>query len=168
MMKNFAYYRPRTKEEAVGLLDSKWGTTELLAGGTDLLDLQKQYIAQPDKVISIKGVGLTGIKVAGDSVQIGAGTKLAEIAEHAELQKLFPAVTIAAGDIGGPYQGTRVPGSALSSARWRSADCCCHSASVAGPSRSVRSVRASNAAKSPVRAASRSASGPTGSAAGGR
>ena len=102
MMKNFAYYRPRTKEEAVGLLDSKWGTTELLAGGTDLLDLQKQYIAQPEKVISIKGVGLTGIKVAGDSVQIGAGTKLAEIAEHAELQKLFPAITIAAGDIGGP------------------------------------------------------------------
>src|SRR5438552_441208 len=58
MMKNFAYYRPRTKEEAVGLLDSKWGTTELLAGGTDLPDLQKQHIAQPDKVVRIKGVGL--------------------------------------------------------------------------------------------------------------
>ena len=39
-MKNFTYYRPSTAEQAVGLLDNRWGTTELLAGGTDLLDLQ--------------------------------------------------------------------------------------------------------------------------------
>src|SRR5262249_27676336 len=101
-MKNFVYYRPKTKEEAVGLLDAKWGSTELLAGGTDLLDLQKQYIAQPDKVISLSGVGLTGINKDGGSVQIGAGTKLSDIAEHPELQKLVPALTVAAGDIGGP------------------------------------------------------------------
>jgi CO/xanthine dehydrogenase FAD-binding subunit len=41
-MKNFTYYRPTSAQQAVGLLDSEWGTTELLAGGTDLLDLQKE------------------------------------------------------------------------------------------------------------------------------
>ena len=46
-MKNFTYYRPKTAQEAVDLLDNKWGSTELLAGGTDLLDLQKEYVAQP-------------------------------------------------------------------------------------------------------------------------
>src|SRR5438105_833470 len=30
-MKNFTYFRPKTAEDAVGLLDDKWGTTELLA-----------------------------------------------------------------------------------------------------------------------------------------
>ena len=55
-MKNFTYYRPTTAEQAVGLLDAEWGTTELLAGGTDLLDLQKEYIAQPDKVVSLSGI----------------------------------------------------------------------------------------------------------------
>ena len=55
-MKNFTYYRPKTADEAVGLLDAKWGTAELLAGGTDLLDLQKEYIAQPDKVVSVNGI----------------------------------------------------------------------------------------------------------------
>src|SRR4029077_9831527 len=66
-MKNFTYYRPQTAEEAVGLLDDKWGTSELLAGGTDLLDLQKEYIAQPDKVISLAGIdGLSGIEVKDD------------------------------------------------------------------------------------------------------
>ncbi len=101
-MKNFTYFRPTTPEQAVGLLDSKWGTSELLAGGTDLLDLQKEYVAQPNKVISLTGITtLAGIKI-GDTVTIGAGTKLADIAAHAELRKRFPGLTTAAGDIGGP------------------------------------------------------------------
>ena len=102
-MKNFTYYRPKTAEDAVGLLDSKWGTTELLAGGTDLLDLQKEYVAQPDKVISISAIsGLADIQEARSAYVIGAGTKLAAIAEHADLRKRFPALTTPAGDIGGP------------------------------------------------------------------
>jgi xanthine dehydrogenase YagS FAD-binding subunit len=102
-MKNFSYYRPRSVEEAVKLLEPKWGGSELLAGGTDLLDLQKEYIAQPDKVISLAGIGdLAGIKAGDDKVTIGAGTKLAAIAAHADLRKLFPALTTAAGDVGGP------------------------------------------------------------------
>jgi xanthine dehydrogenase YagS FAD-binding subunit len=102
-MKNFTYYRPKTVADAVGLLDARWGTTELLAGGTDLLDLQKEYIAQPDKVVSVNAIdGLAAIDVQGDGVVIHAGTKLADIAEHADIRKLYPALATAAGDIGGP------------------------------------------------------------------
>jgi xanthine dehydrogenase YagS FAD-binding subunit len=102
-MKNFTYFRPTTAEDAVGLLDSKWGTAELLAGGTDLLDLQKEYVAQPDKVVSLSAVkGLADIQEARSSYVIGAGVKLAAIAEHADLRKRFPALTTPAGDIGGP------------------------------------------------------------------
>jgi xanthine dehydrogenase YagS FAD-binding subunit len=102
-MKSFTYYRPKTAEEAVGLLEGRWGTTELLAGGTDLLDLQKEYIAQPDKVISLTGIAaLSGIKSDPSAVTIGALTKLADIAAHTELRKLFPGLTTPAGDIGGP------------------------------------------------------------------
>src|SRR5262249_21819070 len=88
----------------VGLLDSKWGTTELLAGGTDLLDLQKEYVAQPEKVISLSGIpDLAGIDIKSkNGVKISAGTKLADIAEHPDLRKLFPALTQAVEDIGGP------------------------------------------------------------------
>jgi xanthine dehydrogenase YagS FAD-binding subunit len=107
-MKNFTYYRPGTVKEAVGLLSDKWGPTELLAGGTDLLDLQKEYVATPDKVVSLGGIKeLSGIKQAsGDSptpvISIGAATKLADIVESAQLKKSFPALTSAAGIIGGP------------------------------------------------------------------
>jgi xanthine dehydrogenase YagS FAD-binding subunit len=101
-MKNFTYYRPNSAEDAVGLLDAKWGTTELLAGGTDLLDLQKEYIAQPDKVVSLSAAKLEGIEIGNGKARIGAGTKLADIADHAGLRQQFPAVAEAARIIGGP------------------------------------------------------------------
>lgn len=102
-MKNFTYYQPKTVAQAVALLDSKWGKTELLAGGTDLHDLQKEYVAQPEKVVSLTGVaGLGAIDLTGAQVTIGAGVKLAAIAEHAGLKKIAPGLTSTAAIIGGP------------------------------------------------------------------
>jgi xanthine dehydrogenase YagS FAD-binding subunit len=102
-MKNFTYYRPETPEAAIRLLDTKWGDTELLAGGTDLHDLQKEYVAQPEKVVSLNGLkDFAGIEVGGGKVTIGAGARLADIAGHAELRKLAPSLTGAAANIGGP------------------------------------------------------------------
>jgi xanthine dehydrogenase YagS FAD-binding subunit len=103
-MKNFTYYRPATAEEAVGLLDAKWGTSELLAGGTDLLDLQKEYIAQPDKVISVNGIKeLVGaFQLRDGSIEIGAGTTLAQIADNKTLSQKYPALTKPTGEIAGP------------------------------------------------------------------
>jgi len=102
-MKNFTYFRPSTTAEAVGLLENKWGPVELLAGGTDLLDLQKEYVAQPDKVVSLGGIReLAAIQVEPGHIVIGAGAKLAAIAAHPELKQKFPALTTAAGDVGGP------------------------------------------------------------------
>jgi hypothetical protein len=43
-MNKFEYASPTTKEQAVALLGGEWGETEILAGGTDLLSLMKDYI----------------------------------------------------------------------------------------------------------------------------
>jgi xanthine dehydrogenase YagS FAD-binding subunit len=103
-MKNFSYYRPTSAEQAVGLLDAKWGTSELLAGGTDLLSLQKEYVAQPAKVISLGGLGGTHqrIAVADGGVLIGAGVKLADIAAHKAVREQYPALATAAAEVAGP------------------------------------------------------------------
>ncbi len=102
-MKNFTYYRPASVEQAVALLDAKWGTSELLAGGTDLLDLQKEYIAQPDKVVSLTNIAdLARIRTYKGEIVIGAVAHLADIASDRTVRELFPALATAAGDIGGP------------------------------------------------------------------
>jgi xanthine dehydrogenase YagS FAD-binding subunit len=106
-MKNFTYYRPTSVEQAVGLLEPRFGNTEMLAGGTDLLALQKIYVAQPARVVSltaIKGIaGIEEINAGGQrSFRVGAGTTLAAIAGHAALKQHFPALTAAAAEIAGP------------------------------------------------------------------
>jgi xanthine dehydrogenase YagS FAD-binding subunit len=102
-MKNFQYYRPATAEQAVGLLENRWGNAELLAGGTDLLDLQKEYVAQPTKVVSLSAIQpLQSIAIRDNAAVIGAGATLAAIASNAQLRQHFAALTTAAGEVGGP------------------------------------------------------------------
>jgi xanthine dehydrogenase YagS FAD-binding subunit len=106
-MKNFTYFRPTSVDQALALLDESYGATELLAGGTDLLDLQKEYVAQPDKVVSLTGIKeLAGIGamrgVPEEALRIGAGTTLADIAAHEIVKGQFAALAQAAGEIGGP------------------------------------------------------------------
>jgi len=108
-MKNLTYHQPATIQMALPLLDDKWGTTALLAGGTDLLDLQKEYVAQPDKVVSLTGLrgafqeisAVNNAPLAAVNVKIGAGVRLVEIAES-NLLRAFPALTSAAAQIAGP------------------------------------------------------------------
>src|SRR5262245_51883993 len=105
-MKNFTYYRPESVEKALALLDKNWGSSELLGGGTDLHDLQKDYIAQPTKVVSLSGIkGLGDIAVKGEgkgALLIGAGAKLSAIADSADVRKHCPALAEAATMIGTP------------------------------------------------------------------
>jgi hypothetical protein len=42
-MQAFAYSNPTTVQEAVGLLGARWGDVDVLAGGTDLISLMKEY-----------------------------------------------------------------------------------------------------------------------------
>lgn len=108
-MKNFTYHQPSTVAATLPLLDAEWGKTELLAGGTDLLDRQKEYVSQPDKVVSLTGIGgafreISSIAPPGNfapTVTIGAGVKLVSIAES-NLLAAYPAVSTAAAQIAGP------------------------------------------------------------------
>lgn len=108
-MKNFTYYQPSTVAMALPLLDTQWGKTELLGGGTDLHDLQKNYVAQPEKVISLNAIGGDFKKIVASyppgkfppAVTIGAGVKLVEIAESNDLAA-YAALRGAAAMIAGP------------------------------------------------------------------
>src|SRR5262249_14047515 len=106
VMKNFTYYRPTSAEAAVGLLDKAWGTSELLAGGTDLLARQKDYVAQPAKVVSLGGIKDFDAIAFKDKqpsiIVIGAGARLAPTAGHATLKQHCAALATAAGQIAGP------------------------------------------------------------------
>jgi len=46
-MKAFSFAAPRRESEVLGLLADRWGQSEILAGGTDLVGLMRQMIVEP-------------------------------------------------------------------------------------------------------------------------
>lgn len=102
-MKSFEYAAPKTIDEATGLLGDRWGETEVLAGGTDLVTCMKQQIASPKRVVSLKNLGdLKGIKTEGKAIAIGATTTLGELVGNSAVQEHFPALVMAAKNIMSP------------------------------------------------------------------
>jgi xanthine dehydrogenase YagS FAD-binding subunit len=100
-MNSFEYANPTDLESALGLLSSRYGETEILAGGTDLVTSLKQAIVSPKRVVNVKGIpSLKGIEVKADSIRIGATTPLVDVLEHRRVPKEFPALTQAIEGIG--------------------------------------------------------------------
>src|SRR3954467_4876012 len=102
-MKSFEYSSPKTVKEAAALLGDKWGETEILAGGTDLITSLKQGITEPKRVVSLKNIReLRGLKTESGNLRIGAMTRLGELAAHKEVQKHFPSLVTAVNNIASP------------------------------------------------------------------
>lgn len=82
---SFDYHRPRTLNEAVGLLADHAGDAFVLAGGHSLIPMMKLRMATPEHLIDIQDIGeLTGINVSGGTIEIGAAvTQAALIASDA-------------------------------------------------------------------------------------
>src|SRR5439155_1161630 len=96
-MKSFEYAAPSTLKEATALLSDKWGETEILAGGTDLVTSLKQYLTTPSRIVSLRNISeLKGIQTAGKAVRIGATTTLGELAGDKAGKEHFPALIAAA------------------------------------------------------------------------
>ena len=53
-MEPFEYANPSTIQEAIGLLGTAWGEAEVLAGGTDLSQLMKDYLQTPERVVNVE------------------------------------------------------------------------------------------------------------------
>ena len=95
-MQAFEYANPKTVKEALGLLGAQWGEADVLAGGTDLLSLMKDYVHTPKRVVSLSGIKeLKGIKSAGDGLHIGAMVTLEELLESAAASKEEPEEPVA-------------------------------------------------------------------------
>ncbi len=91
-MKAFEYAAPRSEEEALELLAPEPGTSEVLAGGTDLLGLMKKMIVTPSRVVSLSRVAsLKRIDADSQGMRIGAMVTLDDLLAHPATAK-YPAL----------------------------------------------------------------------------
>lgn len=91
-MKAFEYAAPRYEHQVFDLLSSEWGSTEILAGGTDLVGLMKKMIVTPRRVVNIKEIdSMRGVQADSLGVTIGALTNLDDLLESPDLDA-YPAI----------------------------------------------------------------------------
>jgi xanthine dehydrogenase YagS FAD-binding subunit len=109
-VKAFSYVNPRNEKEAISALSAEPDKVMPLAGGQDLLARLKDYVAEPDRIVNVKGaLDATVTPMPGGGLKIGAAMKLVDLAENAQVAKLYPAIALAAIEVGTPQirnQGT--------------------------------------------------------------
>jgi xanthine dehydrogenase YagS FAD-binding subunit len=102
-MQAFAYANPTTLQDALALLGTKWGDADVLAGGTDLITLMKEYLHTPARVVNIKNIKeLEGISKTADGLRIGALVTLDELAKNADVKASYKAIADAAAGVDSP------------------------------------------------------------------
>jgi carbon-monoxide dehydrogenase medium subunit len=98
-MYSFSFLRAASVPEASERLRHQ-PSAKLLAGGQSLIASMKLRLSDPVELIDLSGIAsMSGIRVDGPSVTIGAMTRHAEVAASADLQRLLPSLAALAGGI---------------------------------------------------------------------
>lgn len=97
------YHRASSVDEAVKMISGK-SEGKYVSGGMTLIATMKQRLAAPSDLVDVRRVAaMTGIKIDGRKVTIGAATPHADVAASSSLRAVCPAICNLAGMIGDPH-----------------------------------------------------------------
>jgi xanthine dehydrogenase YagS FAD-binding subunit len=91
-MQPFAYTRASNPHAAVQAVAQEQAA-KFLAGGTNLIDLMKEGVEQPDRLVDINRLELTQIEERDGGVRLGALAKNSDTANHPLVRERYPLVT---------------------------------------------------------------------------
>lgn len=102
-MEAFEYASPRSVQDAVRLLGSAWGGTEIMAGGTDLISAMKNRVMTPKRVVSLKNVrGLNRIEFSSSSgLRISSLVTIRQVLDSEPVRRHYLGIREAADGIRG-------------------------------------------------------------------
>ena len=101
-MKAFAYINPTNEKDAVAALSTQIEQAMPIGGGQDLLARMKDYVTQPDRIVNVKVALESTVTPLNGGLRIGAAMRMVDVAEHAQIAKLYPAFSAAAIEVGTP------------------------------------------------------------------
>ncbi|MDA4117080.1 MAG: xanthine dehydrogenase family protein subunit M [Thaumarchaeota archaeon] len=88
-MKPFAFHAARDEADA---LEAGVAGGRYIAGGTTLIDLMREEVEQPERLIDINALPFHDVKAEGDVLVIGALARMSEVAAHPSVARLQPMV----------------------------------------------------------------------------
>lgn len=93
-MNPFEYTRTSAPAGAIQSL-VKQPQAHLLAGGTNLIDLIKMGVVQPERLVDINSLSLKGIEKTATGLRIGALATNSEVADHPLVLENYPLLSMA-------------------------------------------------------------------------
>lgn len=89
-MKAFTYVRALNPEIAIHEATTR-ANAKFIGGGTNLVDLMRENIEQPDLIVDINGLDLTSIEILADGgLRLGALAKNSAVADHRVVRERYP------------------------------------------------------------------------------
>jgi xanthine dehydrogenase YagS FAD-binding subunit len=85
----FSLEKVRTEQDAIRAAAAGG---RYIAGGTTLIDLMREEVERPERLIDINALPMGGIRVEGSDLVIGALARMAEVAGHPDTLRLQPLI----------------------------------------------------------------------------
>lgn len=85
----FSFEKAHTEEQAIRAAAAGG---RYLAGGTTLIDLMREEVERPERLIDVNALPLGGIRAEGADLVIGALARMAEVAAHRDTLRLQPLI----------------------------------------------------------------------------
>jgi len=101
-VKAFAYINPTNEKDAVAALSTQIEQSMPIGGGQDLLARMKDYVTQPDRIVNVKVALESTVTPLNGGLRIGAAMRMVDVAEHADIARMYPAFSAAAIEVGTP------------------------------------------------------------------
>lgn len=93
-MKSFRYTEATDAGGAVRAVAANQ-SAKFVAGGTNLVDLMKEYVERPSELVDISRLNLTQIRTTSNGISIGALAKNADTANHPVVRQDYPLLSMA-------------------------------------------------------------------------
>ena len=91
-MKPFTYVRATSQSTAIESVASD-NSAKFIAGGTNLIDLMKEYVELPDRLVDITRLELTNIEERAGGMRLGAGVRNSDTANHQLVRQRYPLIS---------------------------------------------------------------------------
>jgi xanthine dehydrogenase YagS FAD-binding subunit len=90
-MQAFTLHRPHSPADAVNAARSQG--SKYIAGGSDLMQLMKDNVEAPTRVVDLDHVGLTSIHADGGALRLEAMARMSDVATHPAVRERWPVIS---------------------------------------------------------------------------
>lgn len=85
----FILEKAQSTEEAIAAAAAG---ARFIAGGTTLVDLMREEVERPERLVDINALPLADIRVEGDVLVLGALARMSDVAAHPDVQRIQPLI----------------------------------------------------------------------------